>query len=84
MPLPRFNRMSQSKRDNILRVAAEEFANHGFDNASFNRIIVQAGISKGAMYYYFADKDDVYRTVLEVWFEELFQKIKLLLFRKLV
>ena len=31
----------------------------------YNRIIERAGISKGAMYYYFADKDDLFRTVLD-------------------
>ena len=33
---------------------------HGFENASLNRIIKKAGISKGAMYYYFDDKMDLY------------------------
>ena len=36
-----------------------------FAGASYNRIIERAGISKGAMYYYFADKDDLFRTVLD-------------------
>jgi len=64
MPLPRFQNLESEKQDAILGAAAQEFAEHGFGQSSFNRIIKAAGISKGAMYYYFADKDDLFRTVL--------------------
>jgi AcrR family transcriptional regulator len=64
VPRPRFARLDPDKRRHILAVAAEEFAAHGFDNASFNRIIDYAGISKGAAYYYFDDKADLFATVI--------------------
>jgi TetR/AcrR family transcriptional regulator len=64
VPLPRFQNLEPEKQDAILRAAAQEFAEHGFAQASFNRIIKSAGVSKGAMYYYFSDKDDLFRTVL--------------------
>jgi AcrR family transcriptional regulator len=63
-PLPRFHKLCEEKRETILSVAAKEFLDQGFDSASFNRIIEQAGISKGAMYYYFKDKSDLYHTVI--------------------
>ncbi len=65
MPLPRFEKLPDDKRRAILDAAAHEFAEHGYDGASFNRIIASAGISKGAMYYYFADKGDAYGAVLD-------------------
>ncbi|MGE0791239.1 MAG: TetR/AcrR family transcriptional regulator [Sandaracinaceae bacterium] len=65
MPLPRFEKLDEPRRRSILAAAAEEFGERGFENASYNRIIERAGISKGAMYYYFADKDDLFRTVLD-------------------
>ncbi len=65
MPLPRFDKLPEEKRRAILDAAAEEFAEHGYEGASFNRIIAAAGISKGAMYYYFADKGDAYGAVLD-------------------
>ncbi len=72
MPLPRFDKLDEPRKRAILAAAAEELAERGFAGASYNHIIERAGISKGAMYYYFADKDDLYRTVLEtaiaVWF----------------
>jgi AcrR family transcriptional regulator len=64
MPRPRFDRLDADKRQRILAVAAEEFAAHGFAGASLNRIIEQAGISKGATYYYFNDKADLFAAVL--------------------
>jgi AcrR family transcriptional regulator len=70
MPLPRFNNLDEPRRTAILAAAAEELGERGFTGASYNRIIERAGISKGAMYYYFADKDDLFRTVLSVALEQ--------------
>jgi AcrR family transcriptional regulator len=68
MPRPRFDNLPAGKRQRILEAAAYEFAEHGFKGASLNRIIGTAGISKGAAYYYFDDKADLYATVLtEGW-----------------
>lgn len=65
MAHPRFYKLPSERREAILDVAAEEFAEHGFDSASYNRIIERAGISKGSAYYYFEGKEDLYATVLE-------------------
>jgi AcrR family transcriptional regulator len=71
MPLPRFERLPPETRTRLLSAAQAEFSAHGFDGASLNRIIAEAGISKGAMYYYFADKADLFATVCRAAFEEL-------------
>ena len=65
MPRPRFAKLAPEKRHRILEVAAYEFAGHGFSGASLNRIIDRAGISKGATYYYFDDKADLYAAVVQ-------------------
>jgi AcrR family transcriptional regulator len=68
MPRPRFDKLPPDKRRRILEAAALEFAAHGFERASLNRIIAAAEISKGATYYYFDDKADLYATVVtEGW-----------------
>jgi AcrR family transcriptional regulator len=41
-------------------VAAREFGDHGFEGASLNHILAEAGVSKGAAYYYFEDKTDLF------------------------
>ncbi len=53
------------RRERILDAAAGEFSDRGYDGASINRIIEEAGISKGALYYYFDDKEDLFATVIE-------------------
>lgn len=65
MPLPRFTKLDPARQEAILAAARTEFAAHGYAQASYNAIIKDAGLSKGAMYYYFADKADLCRTVVE-------------------
>lgn len=71
MPRPRFSKLSEEKRERILEAAAKEFALHGYDAASLNRILEEAGISKGAAYYYFDDKADLYTTAIIHYSQEL-------------
>jgi TetR/AcrR family transcriptional regulator, transcriptional repressor of aconitase len=75
MAHPRFNRLAPERQKAILDVAAEEFAEHGFDGASYNRIIERAGISKGTAYYYFEGKEDLYATVLETTVAGLVKRV---------
>ncbi len=61
----RFSELDDTRREGILDTAAVEFAARGYGGASVNRIIAQAGISKGSLYYYFEDKEDLFATVME-------------------
>ena len=65
----------RAQQQAILRAALDEFAAHGFHDASLNRIIDAAGISKGSMYYYFDGKEDLFAHVARVEFERLFTTI---------
>lgn len=68
MPQPRFHRLDPDRRAAILRAAAEEFAAHGYDGASLQRIADRLNVSKGSLYYYFDDKADLFETVAdEAW-----------------
>jgi AcrR family transcriptional regulator len=49
----------------LLDEAAKEFAAHGYDDASINRILLASGLSKGSFYYYFDDKPDLAAAVIE-------------------
>ncbi|MFR9806752.1 TetR/AcrR family transcriptional regulator [Pseudonocardia sp. RS010] len=71
MVRPRFARLPPAQQQAILRAALDEFAAHGFHDASLNRIIGTAGISKGSMYYYFDGKEDLFAHVTRVEFERL-------------
>lgn len=65
MPRPRYLKLPPERRDEILAVAARHFAESGFVGASLNRMLEEAGVSKGAGYYYFDDKGDLFATVVE-------------------
>ena len=62
MPLARYESIEESLKTRILDVSKEEFSAHGFEGASYNKIIQKIGISKGSMYYYFENKEDLFIT----------------------
>lgn len=72
MVRPRFAKLAPDQQQAILLAALEEFATHGFHDASLNRVIDTAGISKGSLYYYFDGKDDLYAHVIRTELEQLF------------
>ncbi len=71
MVRPRFAKLPPAQQEAILSAALDEFAAHGFHDASLNRVIEAAGISKGSMYYYFDGKEDLFAHVTRVEFERL-------------
>jgi AcrR family transcriptional regulator len=73
VPRPRFRKLLPGQRAAILRAALDEFAAHGFSAASLNQIIDAAGISKGSMYYYFDDKEELYAHVARGELGRLFE-----------
>ncbi|WP_432658206.1 alpha/beta hydrolase fold domain-containing protein [Pseudooceanicola sp. 200-1SW] len=52
-------------RRNILQVAREVFATQGLSGARVDEIAARTRTSKRMIYYYFGDKDKLYRAVLE-------------------
>ena len=75
MVRPRFAKLPEAQQQAILSAALDEFAAHGFHDASLNRVIDAAGISKGSMYYYFDDKEDLYIHVARVELERLLGRL---------
>lgn len=54
-----------SKRDRILKAALECFGRYGFKRTAINDIAEIAGISRGALYLLFQNKEDIFRTLSE-------------------
>lgn len=65
MPTERFLRLSLEKQDRIMAASEREFSEHPIESISINRIIRDAGISRGSFYTYFLDKRDVFMYILE-------------------
>lgn len=64
MPKETFRKLSKEKQDKLLNAAIIEFSRVPYEEASINRIIESAGISRGSFYMYFNDKEDIYHYIL--------------------
>lgn len=53
------------KREQILDGAHRVFMRLGFDAASMNDVTREAGVSKGTLYVYFANKEDLFTAIIE-------------------
>jgi AcrR family transcriptional regulator len=63
-----------SKRRQILDGASKVFMDLGFDGASMGEIARAAGVSKGTLYVYFADKNGLFEAIVE---QKVFEQRKL-------
>lgn len=57
-------------KDQLIRVALEQFSDKGYVEASINDILNQAGVSKGTFYYHFANKEELYLYLIGVLISE--------------
>ena len=60
-----FQKLDEPKQRRILDAVLREFSKHGYVNASTNRMVQEAGISKGMLFYYFKNKEELFRYALE-------------------
>lgn len=54
-----------SSREQLLAAASRVFARAGYHGASMNEIAAEAGFSKGALYWNFASKDELFFALLD-------------------
>jgi AcrR family transcriptional regulator len=54
-----------AKREQILQGARQVFLAQGFDAASMGEIARTAGVSKGTLYVYFKDKEDLFDAIVQ-------------------
>ncbi|MFE9116533.1 ScbR family autoregulator-binding transcription factor [Streptomyces sp. NPDC007172] len=52
-------------RNAVLEAAATVFAEYGYESATITQILDRAQVTKGALYFHFASKEDLARGVLE-------------------
>ena len=76
MPKQTFLNLPKKKQDIVINAAIDEFAQHGLENGSTNRIVANSGISKGSFYQYFEDKQDVFMYLLTVLEREKMEYFK--------
>ncbi len=59
-----------AKRRQILDGARRTFLANGFDAASMNEIAREAGVSKGTLYVYFKNKEELFEAIVEAQIRE--------------
>ncbi|WP_369973756.1 TetR/AcrR family transcriptional regulator [Paenisporosarcina sp. OV554] len=65
--------MDPEKQERIINAASKEFAQKGYDNASTNEIVKEAGISKGLLFHYFKNKKGLYLFIFD-YLQEMFRE----------
>lgn len=73
---PKFRRRKADRPDEIIAAALEVFVEKGFSAARLEDIAARAGVSKGAVYLYFATKEEIFRAVVEQGFAPNLQTIR--------
>ena len=61
----------ERSRKEIYQAALEEFGTYGYDKVNMERICGNHGISKGMMYHYYSNKDELFLLCVERTFQEL-------------
>lgn len=65
-----------AKRQKIMEGAHRVFHDFGFDTASMQQIAQTAGVSKGTLYVYFANKEDLFEALVDSQRELMFGDLK--------
>ena len=76
MPTNQFLNLEAEKQNRIIQAAITEFAQNTYVNASTNRIVKACGISKGSLFKYFIDKEDLYFFLLDTVMWEMLRDIE--------
>jgi AcrR family transcriptional regulator len=59
------------QRDQILRVATEEFGTRGYRSTNLRDVATRLGVTRQALYHYFPHKHDILVTLFMDYFDEL-------------
>ena len=66
LPTVTWARVDPARRAAVVEAAEAEFGAHGFSHGSLNVIARRAGVAKGSLFQYFADKRDLYAFIADI------------------
>jgi AcrR family transcriptional regulator len=61
---PRWTRRKHARPEEITAAALESFVERGYAATRLEDVAARAGISKGTLYLYFANKEDLFKAVV--------------------
>jgi len=62
---PRWQRRKEARPEEILRAAMQTFVERGFAATRLEEVGARAGVSKGTLYLYFSNKEDLFRSTVQ-------------------
>ncbi|MFC0015771.1 MULTISPECIES: TetR/AcrR family transcriptional regulator [Allobacillus] len=71
----KFEQLDSNKKLKIIEAALEEFSTYDFQHASTNRIVKNAGIGKGMLFYYFNSKKDLYTYLMHYCLDRIYSQM---------
>src|SRR3954466_2773458 len=66
---------AEATRARLLRVSRDLFAKRGYADVGTEEVVRRAGVTRGALYHHFRDKQDLFRAVFEQTEAEIMQTI---------
>lgn len=55
----------KQRRANIMSAATDVFIEHGYEHTTMKHVMDAAGVSRGGLYQYFSNKEDLFEAILE-------------------
>jgi AcrR family transcriptional regulator len=69
MSVPKKRMKAPERREHILRSAAKVFSRKGYRLSSVSDIVEESSIGRGTFYLYFESKRDIFRELIEAYFQ---------------
>ena len=73
---PRVVKAPDVRREEIVLAARELFAEKGVTATTFNDVGLRVGVTRGLVYHYFPDKDQLVDQVLDTWTEDFVEDLR--------
>jgi TetR/AcrR family transcriptional regulator, cholesterol catabolism regulator len=65
----------QDLREILLRTTARLFERNGYAAVTLRSIAAEAGVTTGSLYYYFKDKEEIVRAILETGHRRVYEEV---------
>ncbi|MBD5104903.1 MAG: TetR family transcriptional regulator [Ruminococcaceae bacterium] len=62
---------NKETKERLIESALAEFSAKGYTKSSLRKICADAGVTTGALYFFFKDKEDLFAAIVEQPFNEL-------------
>lgn len=69
----------KARRAQILEAATRCFAHKGYHGATMDDIVAETGLSKGSLYWHFENKRELFRSLMDQWFDEILTRTQSIL-----